>query len=42
MIASIRFLVWGPIPVVALPVVVSPLLTMGGLPRELDVLADEV
>ncbi len=40
--ASIRFLVWGPIPVVALPVVVSPLLTMGDLPRELDVLADEV
>ncbi len=66
--ASIRFLVWGPIPlgalaggmlgsvlgvvpalwvgttlmgVAALPVVFSPLLTMGDLPRELDALADD-
>ncbi|MGB5935614.1 MAG: MFS transporter [Ornithinimicrobium sp.] len=66
--ASIRFLVWGPIPLgaltggilgswigvvptlwvgvvlmgfAALPVVISPLITMGDLPRELDALADE-
>ncbi len=66
--ASIRFLVWGPIPLgaltggilgsalgvvpalwigvalmgsAALPVVLSPLLMMGDLPRELDALADE-
>jgi hypothetical protein len=66
--ASIRFLVWGPIPIGALlggvvgaaigvvptlwvavglyvlaslPVVLSPLLTMGDLPRSLDALAGE-
>ncbi|WGW11645.1 MFS transporter [Saxibacter everestensis] len=66
--ASIRFLVWGPMPVgaflggllgrqlgivttlwifaalavlAALPVLLSPLLTMRDLPRELDALADE-
>ncbi|CAN5471034.1 MFS transporter [soil metagenome] len=66
--ASIRFLVWGPIPLgaltggalgtwigivptlwvgvalmalAALPVVISPLIAMSDLPRELDALADE-